>query len=126
MSALESIRKRAKLLVIIIGASLLIFVLEDALTSGKFFFGGGDNIVAVINGKKIDYTKFRPIADAAVEKEKASVGAQSLRDSDETSVIQEAFRDMVFRMVLTPEYERLGINVPDSELTNLMIGSRPA
>ena len=51
MSALESIRKRAKLLVIIIGASLVIFVLEDALTSGKFFFGGGDNTIALINGK---------------------------------------------------------------------------
>ena len=126
MSALESIRKRAKLLVIIIGASLLIFVLEDALTSGKFFFGGGDNIVAVINGKKIDYTKFRVYADNAVEKEKASLGVQSLRDSDETSVIQDAFKDMVFQMVLNPEYDKLGINVPDSELTNLMIGSRPA
>lgn len=126
MSALESIRKRAKLLVIIIGASLLIFVLEDALTSGKFFFGGGDNIVAVINGKKIDYTKFRPIADEAVAKEKASLGVQSLRDSDETQVIQNAFRDMVSQMILAPQYQKLGINVPDSELANLMIGPNPA
>jgi len=126
MSALESIRKRAKLLVIIIGASLLIFVLEDALTSGKFFFGGGDNPVAIINGKKIDYTKFRVVADNAVEKEKASLGLQSLRDSDETGVIQSAFKDMVFNAILGPQYQKLGVNVPDSELANLMIGSHPA
>src|SRR6185312_4468928 len=126
MSALESIRKRAKLLVIIIGASLLIFVLEDALTSGKFFFGGGDNIVAVVNGKKIDYTKFRPIADNAIAKEKASLGAEALRDSDETMIIQNAFRDMVSQMIIGPQCEKLGINVPDSELSNLMIGPNPA
>lgn len=126
MSALESIRKRAKLLVIIIGASLLIFVLEDALTSGKFFFGGGDNIIAVINGKKIDYTKFRIEADNAVEKEKESMGVESLRDSDENVVIQNAFKDMVFNAILSPQYQKLGINVPDSELANLMIGPRPA
>ncbi len=126
MSALEAIRKRAKLLVIIIGASLLIFVLEDALTSGKFFFGGGDNIIAEVNGKKIDYTKFRPIAENAVAKQKASMGAEALRDSDETAIIQNAFRDMVSQMILDPQCAKLGINVPDSELSNLMIGSNPA
>ena len=126
MSALEAIRKRAKLLVIIIGASLLIFVLEDALTSGKFFFGGGDNIVAEVNGKKIDDTKFRPIANNAVAREKASLGAQSLRDSDETVVMQNAFRDLISQMILGPQYQKLGINVPDSELSNLMIGPNPA
>jgi peptidyl-prolyl cis-trans isomerase D len=126
MSALESIRKRAKLLVIIIGASLVIFVLEDALTSGKFFFGGGDNTIAVINGKKIDYTKFRIEADNAVEKEKASLGVQSLKDSDEAGIVQNTFKDMVFRMILGPQYQKLGINVPDSELANLMLGPNPA
>src|ERR1700744_436864 len=126
MSVLESIRKRAKLLVIIIGASLVIFVLEDALTSGRFFFGGGANTIAVVNGQKIDYTKFRPIADEALEKEKASVGAESLRDSDQNIVVQGAFRDMITKMILEPEYMKLGISVPDSELSNMMIGSNPS
>jgi len=126
MSALETIRKRAKLLVIIIGASLVIFVLEDALTSGRFFFGGGENTIAVVNGKSIDYTKFKVEADNAVEKEKASLGVQSLRDSDVTAAVQTAFSSMIFQMVLSPQYQKLGINVPDSELTDLMLGSHPA
>jgi hypothetical protein len=50
MSVLETIRKRAGLLVIAIGASMVIFILEDALTSGRFFFGGNENTVALING----------------------------------------------------------------------------
>lgn len=126
MSALESIRKRAKLLVIIIGASLMIFVLEDALNSGKSFFGGGDNIIAVVNGKKIDYSKFVPVAEAAVAKEQASLGTESLKDSDENVIKENAFRDMISHMILDPQYEKLGISVPDSELSNLMIGSNPA
>ncbi len=126
MSVLETIRKRAKLLVIIIGASLVIFILEDALTSGRFFFGGGDNTVAVINGKKIDYTKFRVDADNAVEKEKASMGVESLNDSDQNVAVQKTLKNMVFKMILGPEYQKLGINVSDSELTDLMLGSHPA
>ena len=126
MSVLETIRKRAKLLVGIIGASLVIFVLEDALTSGKFFFGGGDNPVAIINGKKIDYSKFNTIAENAVERQKAIEGTESLRDSDQTAAIQAAFKNMVFNQVLAPQYMKLGINVPDSEVTDLMIGSHPA
>jgi peptidyl-prolyl cis-trans isomerase D len=126
MSVLETIRKRAKLLVIIIGASLVTFVLEDALTSGRFFFGGNDNTIAIVNGKKIDYTKFRVDADNAIEKEKASLGVESLRDSDVTAAVQTTFKNMIFGMVLGPEYKKLGINVPDSELTDLMLGSHPA
>src|SRR6202044_2867725 len=103
------IRKRAKLLVGIIGASLVIFVLEDALTSGKFFFGGGDNTIAVINGKKIDYTKFTPVAENAVERQKVIQGTESLRDSDQTAAIHAAFKNMVFNTVLGPQYQKLGI-----------------
>jgi len=126
MSALETIRKRAKLLVGIIFLALLVFVLEDALSSGRFFFGGGDNTVAIINGKKIDYTKFHVEADNAIEKEKASMGVESLRDSDVTVAVQTTFKTMVMQMILGPEYQKLGINVPDSELSDLMIGSHPA
>ncbi len=126
MSVLETIRKRAKLLVGLIGLSLAIFILEDALTSGRFFFGGGNNTIAIVNGKKIDYTDFRVQADNAVERQKASMGVESLGDSVETETIQTTFKDMIFHLILDPEYRKLGINVSDSELTNLMIGSHPA
>jgi len=126
MSALETIRKHAKLLVGLIGLSLAVFVLEDALTSGRFFFGGGNNTIAIINGKKIDYTKFTPEVNAALEKEKASRGVESLGDSVETGVIQNTYKDMVTHLVLDPQCQKLGIAVPDSELSNLMIGPNPA
>ncbi len=128
MSVLETIRKRAKLLVGIIGASLAIFVLEDALNSGRGCTGGGANTIAIINGKSIDYTKFRGIAEDAVNKQKESMGtaAQNLRDSDQNVAVQSAFKNMVFHAILDPEYQKLGINVSDSELVDLTIGSHPA
>ncbi len=126
MSVLETIRKRAKWLVAIIGLSLGIFILEDALTSGKFFFGGNDNTIAVINGKKIDYSKFNPEAQSAIEKQKAAMGVESLSDSAVNMATQAAFKNMVFRVLLDPEYMKLGINVPDSEMVDLMLGPEPA
>lgn len=126
MSVLETIRKRAKLLVFIIGLSLAIFILEDLFNSSKGCHGGNVNTVAVINGKMIDYTDFSKDVENALDKQKASMGTENLGDSAQTMAIQATFKNMVFNMILGPEYKKLGINVPDSEVTDLMLGPNPA
>ncbi len=126
MSVLEFIRKYIKWIVGLIGLTLVIFVGEDALTSGKFFFGGGDNTVAIINGKKVDYIKFNPQIQTALEREKASMGTESLGDSAQNMVMQATYKNMIFHALLDPEFKKLGVNVPDSEVVSLMLGPNPA
>ncbi len=127
MSVLESIRKRAGLLVLLIGASMVIFVLEDALTSGRFFFGGGnENTVATVNGKKLNYQDLNNKVEEMLSIEKTAKGTEALDNGTYNNTVQGAYEEMVNKMLLGPQMKMLGIAVTDSELTDLMLGKHPA
>jgi peptidyl-prolyl cis-trans isomerase D len=126
MSVLESIRKRAGLLVLLIGASMVIFVLEDALTSGRFFFGGNENTVALVNGKKLDYQALNAKVEEMLNIEKISKGTEALDNQTYQQTVQTAYQDLLTNMMLGPQLKKLGISVPDSEVADLMLGSHPA
>ncbi len=127
MSVLESIRKRAGLLVILIGASMVIFVLEDALTSGRFFFGGSnENTVAMVNGKKLEYQDLNNRVDEMLTMEKTAKGSDALDNATYNNTVQSAYEEMLNKMLFTPQFKKLGIAVTDSELTDLMLGKHPA
>src|SRR5690349_20691976 len=102
MSVLETIRKRAGLLVIAIGASMVIFILEDALTSGRFFFGGNENTVALINGKKLDYKDVNATVENLKVMQKLSLGVQALDKQTEDETVQMGFQNLVANMILEP------------------------
>lgn len=126
MSVLETIRKRAKFLVIAIGASLVIFVLEDALTSGRFLFGGADDAVAMINGKKIAYNDVRNKIYELEYYTKISKNETTLDAETSDNITQQAYSELIADKVLKPQFNMLGINVSDSEVVDLMLGPHPA
>ena len=127
MSILESIRRRAGIFIVIaIGASMLIFILEDALTSGRFFFGGNESTIAIVNGQKIDYKEMNSKVEDLVNIQKISHGTDALDNQTYNQTVQGAYQDLVSTLLLGPEFKKLGISVPDSELVDLMLGSHPA
>ena len=60
MAALETIRKKAVLLTVVIGLALLAFILGDLINSGQAFFGDGTTIVKV-GEDKIDANEFQKV-----------------------------------------------------------------
>ncbi len=127
MSVLETIRKRAGIFIVIaIGASMVIFILEDALTSGRFFFGGNENTVATVNGKKLDYQALNNKIEEAVNLEKVSKGTDALDNQAYNQTVQSEYQQMLAQMILDPQCKKLGVNVTDSELADLLVGSHPA
>jgi len=127
MSILETIRRRAGIFVVIlIGGALLIFVLEDALTSGRFFFGNNENVVATANGEKIEYKPLSEKIDNFINIQKFVHEQESL-DKQSTDQMQKAmFEEMVSDIVMGREFRKLGITVSDSELVDIMLGRHPA
>jgi len=60
MATLQNIRNRAGVLVaVVIGISLLAFILGDFLNSGRVFFSGQQDEIAEIDGKSISYKYFQ-------------------------------------------------------------------
>ena len=58
MAALEKIRKKSVMLLIVIGVALLAFIIGDFLNSGSAFFGTGTT-VAKVDGHKISIQDFQ-------------------------------------------------------------------
>lgn len=127
MSILETIRSRANvLIVILIGGALLVFILEDALTSGRFFFGGNENVVASANGQKLEYKDLNNKIEEVEAIQKMTRQTNTLDNETTNQIQQSVFAEMVSDMILGPEYKKLGLSITDDELTDLMLGDHLA
>ena len=68
MATLQKIRNRAGLLVaIVIGLSLLAFILQDILTRANVLTSGNQDEIAVVGGKSVSYKYFNQKVDEMVE-----------------------------------------------------------
>ncbi|HWY97607.1 MAG TPA: peptidylprolyl isomerase, partial [Bacteroidia bacterium] len=131
MSILETIRSKANVFVVIlIGGALLVFILEDALTSGRFFFGGNENTVAMANGKKLEIKELNDKIEEIkqIQEYDRRVAGQSptLDEKTVNEIEQSVFAEKVSDLIMGPEEKKLGISVTEDELTDMMLGDHLA
>lgn len=117
MATLEKIRNKSVLLFVIIIVALLAFILGDFLTSGRTYFGSGTT-VAKAGSVSVDYTDYQNRMNQISEQYRA----QS-RDVSSDQVSGEAISALVAEGLVNKEYEKLGIVVTDSELSEAMYGA---
>ncbi len=113
MATLEKIRKRSVLLLIIIGAALVAFIIGDFLNSSRSIFGNGTT-VANVDGNKIDYLAFQQRYSEFTEKNK------NVSQQDAATVQNQVLGQMIQEALFNEEYDALGIDVTDKELSNYM------
>lgn len=119
MATLEKIRKRSVLLFTIIIVALLAFILGDFLTSGRTFFGHGNNI-AKVGSAKVDVQKLE-------EREKmfSERYQQAGQEGDPDEIRQQAIQSLLMEELMNQEYEALGITVTDAEISAHMMNPMP-
>lgn len=117
MAALETIRKKAVLLTVVIGLALLAFILGDLLNSGQAFFGDGNTIVKV-GDEKIDAIEFQKRYEE-VSAQYQNSGAQM---PDGALIQNNVIEGMITEKLLNKELEAVGVYVTDAELTETMTG----
>lgn len=113
MATLEKIRKRSVLLLVIIGAALVAFIIGDFLNSGRNIFGDGTT-VAKVDGEKIDYLAFQQRYSEFTEQNK------NASQQDAATVQNQVLGTMIQETLFNEEYDALGIDVTDAELSNYM------
>ncbi len=119
MATLEKIRQRKKILAIVIGAALLAFIIEVGVEAiGR---SGGNSAAAKVGREKIDIMQFQ----RRVEREAAD-DQQNNKQVDAAMRQQQVLDEMINETLLEQEYEKLGIYVSDSEISELMIGKNAA
>ena len=121
MATLEKIRQRKKILAIVIGAALLAFIIEVGIEAlGR---QASNSTAAKVGSEKIDIMTFQK----RVEKESA---AEQRRDpnakTDPALRQQQVLDEMINEKLLENEYDEVGIFVSDNEISQLMIGDKPA
>lgn len=125
MAVLQKLRNRAGLLIGAIGVALLAFLLTDFFKSNNR--GSVDTVVAIINGKEIDYNDYNLLAKNIEENRQANSRDRALdlawEQIKSTTIFNQEFEDIGLGIYLE-KYGMLGIT--EDEMLDMVVGENIA
>jgi peptidyl-prolyl cis-trans isomerase D len=126
MAVLEKIRTKMGILAsLIIGLSLLAFILTDALSSGKSVFSGSLTTIAEINGESVDIKEFEQRITKLEDIYKFQSGQTTINEEVRQNLRDETWKTVVDDYVMEKEYNELGLEVTGKEVLDLVQGANP-
>lgn len=124
MSILQTIRDRAAWLVFgLIALSLIGFLLMDAFVGRSRLFGNRSTVVGTINGQKIEYDDFQREVSSQEDRYKAQ--GYPVNDAMQQNIRDEVWRMEIEDALLSKDYAKLGLDVSDKEINDMLVGSDP-
>lgn len=124
MSIIQQIQEKyGKLMAVIIGISLVIFVVMLAFENGGSLFNSTSMTVGKINGKTVDIQDFQGL----VEQQTQQMEAQGMGGGEQVAqrANDAAWTQEIARVVLSEETEKLGLSIGKKELNDMLFGSNP-
>ena len=126
MAILEKLRVKAGLLVaIVIGLSLLAFVLSDLLDSGGSLFTRSKFEIAEISGKSVPYTDYESRVKELEDIQKLQSGQSGLDEQTVDQIRSVTWENMIQDMLMEKQYNKVGLDVSEEELRDLIMGENP-
>ena len=126
MAILEKLRVRAGLLLaIVIGLSLLAFVLGDFLNSGGSLFTRSKFEIAEVSGKSIAYTDYETKVNELENIQKMQSGQEGLDEQTIDQIRNITWENMIQDMLMEKQYDKLGLDVSADELKDMIAGENP-
>lgn len=124
MSVIQNIQdKYGKVMAVIIGLALVIFVVMLAFENGGSLFTGDVRTIGKVNGEKIEFQEFSSLVEQQTQMLQArgmGGGEGSAQQANEMAWGQE-----VSRILLSQESKKLGLDVGRKELNDLLFGANP-
>lgn len=123
MATLEKIRTRAGVLVaVVIGLALIAFILGDLLSSGGSLFNQSQMELANINGTSIPYDLYQSKVEESEALQKLLSNQVSIDEQTTLRIREQVWQDLVRSNVMTPEYNKLGIEIHPDEMFDMVQG----
>jgi len=123
MATLQTLRNKAGvLLAVIIGLSLLAFILGDFLNSGSGFMQRKKTEIAEINGKSVGYQEFATKVETGIENYKRSSDVTNIDDQTYVSIRNQVWNSYLNEFVYSEEYDKLGLGCHPDELYDMVYG----
>lgn len=121
MAIIGEIRKHYWLLVVIIGVALLLFVLSDFSRKRA----KQTETIGVIAGEKLSAVEFNKKVEDNIELQKANSGKENVTSDEAYQIRQSTWQQVLNEIVMTKQYDKLGITVSVDELDDLIRGKNP-
>jgi len=123
MALINKIREKSGWAVGAIALGLGVFIVGGDLLGGNSrLMGNNANEIGEIAGEKVEYQEF----DAIFQQAKANYENQAGRAANEgelAMIREQAWNQLIFKIALQKEYDRLGIEVTDDELADMVQGN---
>ena len=121
MSIIQKIRDKAAWLVFgLIAVSLIGFLLMDARSIGGRASASTSGMIGSVNGEKMDYSEFQKQVSENEDRYKSQ--GYPVNDMLSQNIREEVWKQFVENAVLTTEYQKLGLDVSDKELNDMLVG----
>ncbi|MBX7242909.1 MAG: SurA N-terminal domain-containing protein [Bacteroidia bacterium] len=117
---LQWIRTNMWLVVIIVGISLLVFILTDFLTGSNRMNAGSRGSIGYIAGEKIDRTELD--TKYQLRQELMQRQGQSMGEMERNQLLDGLWNGIVEEKIYGKQYESLGITISDEELQDMFTG----
>ena len=126
MAALQKIRSKAILLIVIIALGLFAFIAEPMVQSIRTMLGQNSMQVGKVYGQEINTQEFQQLLDSYQEMMKYSRGVTALSDEENAQAKDAAWQMFVNYQLVAHECEKVGLTVTDEELQQAITeGSNP-
>lgn len=127
MAVLQKIRNRAGLMVAVIGVGLVGFLLMDALNSNSslLFGGSANNMVGKVAGEEISIQEFEKKVSETIDAYQSNYPNNPIDDATRNALREQTWNQYIKDILLSREFEELGINVTSDELFDLVQGNTP-
>jgi peptidyl-prolyl cis-trans isomerase D len=123
MAVIGKIRSYSGLLIAVIGIALAAFVLGDFMGYGPT---GAQNLeVGEVGNNKIMYPEFENRVAQQLENWRQQTGNQNVGQREAFQIRQQVWNQMLRELLLSEEFESLGLKISPDELTDLVIGRNP-
>lgn len=126
MAVIMKIRNRFSAVIIgLIALAIVSFLLMDALNSNSNLLQGNGTTAGKIAGKEIDIKEFEKRYQENIENYKKQIQQDNVDDQTALALREQTWNTLVSEVLLSKEYEKLGIQVTADELFDLVQGSNP-
>jgi len=123
MATLEKLRQKGGTLVaVVIGLSLLAFILGDFLGSSGGSAQRRSMVVGEINGKAVMYTEFNQRVEAGVQNYKTNSNVSTVDGGTMFSIRSQVWNTFLNEYMFGDEYEKLSIACTPEELFDMVQG----
>ena len=124
MSVIQTIRN--KYIGLVVGAiviALVGFLVMDAMQSNvRSVFSGDQTLLANINGTRVEAKDFEALRNKYEENIKAREKGKTLSDEERNQATEQAWTDIVNETLVAEESEKLGLDLTDKELQDMLTG----